>query len=134
MDEYTHIAQEVRSGATDGKTFSHWLAMRDRLWVVADGEFTADGTPVNIRPIVLNHQTGAAVTVIFTDESRAEAWRNARNDKESRKTIVAPGTPAEVFAELLLLPIDGMVINPDDDARLNAGRNQIEALARQTAG
>ena len=133
MDDYTQIATEVRSGQMDALSFSRWLAARKQLWVVADGEFDPDGTPVNIRPIVLNHTTGAAISVIFTDKARADAWRNARKDRATRKTIVAPGTPAEVFAELLLLPIDGMVINPDDAARLNAGRSQIESLAKATA-
>lgn len=98
------------------------------LWFVVEGEFDADGQPHNVRPVVVHHPSGATVSVLFTEEARARRYRE-RLHAPSEPLAVVAASPADGFAALLALPIDGITINPGDPDHLNAGRRQLELLA-----
>ena len=112
---------------------SDWLCAQSALWFVVEGELDEAGMPVNLRPLVTHHPSGATVSLVFTDESRAQRYRERLNRGDEQLFTMA-ATPAEGFAALLALPIEGITINPGDADHLNAGRRQLAALADQARG
>ncbi|GIW06305.1 MAG: hypothetical protein KatS3mg060_1110 [Dehalococcoidia bacterium] len=131
MNEWTALADGIRSGTVSAETVSDWLCAQPVLWFVAEGERDEHGRPMNARPIVMHHPSGATISVMFTEESRAHRYCASRDDLPEDHLVVA-AAPADGFAALLALPIDGVTINPGDPDRLNAGRRQLEVLAQRS--
>jgi hypothetical protein len=129
MSDWETMAAGHRAGSVSTADLSRWIVSLPVLWFVVEGEFAEDGTPLNVRPIVSHHPSGATVSLLFTSRAHAEQYR-ATCDETDRALGIVAASPSDGFEALLGLPIDGMTINAGSDSRLNAGRAQIEALAR----
>ena len=128
MSVWEDLAAGVRAGTVPAEVVSRWLLAQPQLWFVVEGEFDEAGRPQNVRPLIVHHPSGATVSLLFTDEARAQRYRASRDDLTEPLGVV--GVPPVVsFETLLQLPIDGITINPGDPSRLNAGRRQLEGLA-----
>lgn len=125
--DYEEIAAAVRSGSMSADEFTGWLVSRSEFWFVAEGELDENGLLHDGRPLVVSHPSGANVSPIFTDRSRAEAYRDSRDDL--RATVVVCASPVDSFETLQSLRIDGITINAGEPSHLNAGRRQLDELA-----
>lgn len=133
--EYEEIAMGVRRGSISAGEFTRWLLSRSEFWFVAEGDLDGEGRLTDGRPLVVSHPSGANVSPVFTDRPRAEAYRESRADLSATHVVCA--SPVDSFETLQALHIDGITINPVEPAHLNAGRLQIDELAklaRQSAG
>jgi hypothetical protein len=126
--DYEEIAMGVRAGSIPASEFTHWLLARSEFWFIAEGDLDAEGRLVNGRPLVVSHPSGANVSLVFIDRARAEAYRSAR--EELKETHVVCASPVDSFETLQVLRIDGFTINPGEESHLNAGRLQLDELAR----
>ncbi|MFN8533711.1 MAG: hypothetical protein U0556_09205 [Dehalococcoidia bacterium] len=128
MSDWPALVAGLRDGSVSSGALSAWLCAQKALWFVAEGDRDDTGQPINCRPLVVHHPSGATVGLLFTEEDRA---RRYLDDRDGDLMVVA-ASPADGFEALLGLPIDGIVINAADADHLNAGRRQLEALAAGT--
>lgn len=128
MTTFDELAQGVRTGTVSADAFSAWLLSLPELWFVVEGEFDANGLPLNVRPLVTHHPSGATISLVFTDQGQAQHYRAQRDDLDQLAIASAPIRDA--LETLHRLPIDGFTINAAHPARLNAGRRQLEELLR----
>jgi hypothetical protein len=130
VSDWPALAAGIRSGAVSAEAVTRWLCAQPALWFVVEGEFDADGQPLAVRPVVVHHPSGATVSLLFTDETRARRYVERAADRPEPLAVV-PAAPQDGFEALLALPIDGITINPGDVDHLNAGRRQLEVLAER---